>query len=70
MIDTNDIEGIVMITDGENCLNLLQHKDHTNDEMMMRMLKNIEIKYDTIGGDWEGQDIYGYIKCIPMIHLK
>ena len=52
-INTDDIEEIVIITDSRNCLNLLQHEDHTNDVIMIGILQNIEKQYHWIDQEWE-----------------
>ena len=52
-INTSMIEGITIITDSQNCLNLIQLKDHTNDEILTKILQNITNHYDAINERWE-----------------
>ena len=59
-ISTGDIEGIVIITDSQNCLNLLQQRDHTNDEIMIRILQDIENQYQKMDQEWEKEFIQFY----------
>ena len=59
-IDNDEIEGIAIITDSQNCLNLLQHKDHTNDEIMIGILQNIEKQYHRLDQAWEEEFISFY----------
>ena len=59
-INTDDIERIIIITDSQNCLNLLQQRDHTNDEVMIRIMQNVENQYAKIEQEWESEFIQLY----------
>ena len=60
-ISTEEIEGIGIITDSQNCLSLMQQKDSTNDEVMIHTLRQIENHYRDIEEQkWEKESIELY----------
>ena len=59
-VNTAEIECINIIADSQNAINLIQVTDHTQDEVLAKILQQITDHYDDIANNWKEASIKIY----------